>query len=115
MPRMQSRRQQTKRSNHWKIDTVFYRHQLRRRTLIYFRNHGFVARVELFNLRLLVNDLRFVIAHLVDLVSDLLEICSPDGYAEEFLAAELDFLAGITNSRCSNRFRRAPLIRKRIE
>ena len=92
---MQSRRQQTKRGDHWQIDIVSYRHQLRRRVLIQLRDRGFVARIEFHDLRFLVNDLRLVIAHPVDLVRDLLEICLPNDDANQFFAAELDLPAGI--------------------
>ena len=47
-----------------------------------------VARIDFDDARLFVDDLRFVIAHPVDLVRDLVEIRLPDRDADRFLAAE---------------------------
>ena len=62
---------------------------LRLRVRIDRGDGGGVARVEFDHGRLFVNQLRLVIAHLHDLVGDLVEVHLADGDADEFFAAEL--------------------------
>ena len=74
VPRFQLRGQQAKRRNHWKIDIVLDRHELWRRIFIQSCNRVVIAGIDFFNLRVFLNNLRFVVAHLVDLMRDLIEI-----------------------------------------
>ena len=82
---------------------------------IYFRNRCFISRVDFDHIGVLVNNLRLVIAHLVDLMGNLLEAASPNDNAHQFFATQSDLLTWITDPGHSNRFRRPPLIRKRIK
>ena len=77
---MQPRREKTERSDHRKIDVIFDRHKLQRRILIESRNPALISRIDLFDLRVFVDNFRFVIAQLFDLVGDLLEICLPNDH-----------------------------------
>ena len=74
MPLRQFRCQQSKRRNQWKIDIIHHGDELRRRILIQFRDRCVIARVDFDHLPIFVNDLGLVIAHLVDLVRDFIEI-----------------------------------------
>ena len=87
MPRMQLRGEQTKRRDYGKIDIVFDSYKLRRRILIQAAECLLVSRIDFFNLRVLVNDLRLVIAHLVDLVRDLVEVRLPNDHTKQLFAA----------------------------
>src|SRR5438093_9761417 len=115
MPRLQFRREESKRSDHRKIDIVFHGYELCCRTLIQSLECLLVSRIDLCNLGVLVNDLRFVITHLIDLVRDLIEVRLVDHDSNQFLAAELDSLIGITDPGYGKRVARSPLIRKRIK
>src|SRR6266702_5231524 len=115
MPRLQFRREQTKRSDHRKIDLVFHAHESRFRDCVQPGSRDLIPRINFFDLRILVYNLRLVITHLIDLVPDLLEIRLVDHDSNQFLAAELDSLIGITDPGYSKRVARSPLIRKRIE
>src|SRR5205823_13793580 len=114
MPRMQFACQQSKGRNHCKIDIVSHGDKLRAALRIQFGNCGFITRIDFHNARVLIDNLRFVIAHLLDLVGDLVEVCLSDDYSKQLCATEFDSLAGITNSFYSQRVARATLIRIRI-
>src|SRR6266446_839721 len=108
MPRLQSYRQQTERRDDGKIDIVLHRHEPRFRASIQFRNRVGIAGIDLLDLRILVHDLRLVIAHLVDLVRDLVEIFLPNNDANQFFATE-------SHPVTLNRFAGPSPIRKWIE
>ena len=108
MASIHSCRQQTKRRDDRKIDIVLHRHELGLGFLIQSRDRGGVPRIDLLNLRVLINNLRFVIPHLVDLVRNFVVIRLRNHDADQFFATESDTVA-------LNSFARAPLIRKRIE
>src|SRR6267143_3942049 len=114
MPRMQACRQQSKRRNHGKIDVVSYGDKLRAVLRIQFGNRGLITWIDFGNAGVLIDNLRFVIAHLLDLVGDLVEVCLPDDYANQFCATEFNSSAGITDPGYSKRVARATLIRIRI-
>src|SRR6266581_9678601 len=107
--------EQTKRRDHRKIDIILNGHESRFRTCVQPDNRDLTSRINFFNLRILVHNLRLVIAHLVDLVRDLIEVRPADHDSNQFLAAELDSLTGITDPGYSKRVARSPLIRKQIE
>src|SRR6266540_877545 len=108
MPRLQSRYQKPERWNRRKINIVSYRHKLRGSLRVDFRNRIFIARIDLDHVRILIDDFRLVVSHSVDLVRDLVEICLPDDYPNQFCAAELQAIA-------FNHLRGPPLIRKWID
>src|SRR6266571_6967004 len=108
MPRLQSCRQQTERRDHGKIDIVLHRNELRFRASIQFCNRVGIAGIDLVDLRIFVNDLWLVVAHLVNLVRDLVEIFLSNDDANQFFAAKSDPIA-------LNRFASPSLIRKWIE
>src|ERR1051325_10970644 len=105
---LQLRCEQSKRSNDWKIDIVLYRDELRFTFGINSCHHSVIARIEGHNLSVLINDFRLVIAHLVDLVRDLVEVLAPDDYTNQFFATEPHFVA-------LNCVARTSLVRERIE
>src|SRR5437016_11330080 len=115
MPRMQACRQQSKRRNHCKIDVVSYGDKLRAVLRIQFGNRGLITWIDFGNAGVLIDNLRFVIAHLLDLVGDLVEVCLSDDYSNQFCAPEFNSQAGITDSSYSPRVARATLIRIWIE
>ncbi len=107
--------EQTERRDQQKIDIILNGHKPRFRTCVQPGNCDVISRINFFNLRILVHNLRLVIAHLVDLVRDLIEVRPADHDSNQFLAAELDSLTGITDPGYSKRVARSPLIRKRIK
>src|SRR6266480_574526 len=115
MPRMQFTCQQSEGGNYCKIDIVSHGDKLRAAVRIQFGNRGFVTGIDFQNAGFLIDNLRFVIAHLLDLVGDLVELCPADDYSNQFCVAEFNSLAGITDSCYSQRVARATLIRIRIE
>ena len=88
MPRLELCREQTKRRDHGQIDIISHGDQLRRSLRVQLRDGRIVARIDFRNAGLLVNDLGLVVAHLVDLVRDLVEVRLPNNDAHHFLAAE---------------------------
>src|ERR1700720_945137 len=105
MPRLQSGGQQTESRDQRKADIVLHRHELGLGFLIQSRNRILIGRVDLLDLRVFVNDLRLVIAHLVDLVRDLIKIFSPNDDANQLLATYSKYVP-------FDRFTSPPLIRK---
>src|SRR4030095_3820291 len=88
MPRVQTRCQQSKRRNHCKIDVVSHGDKPRVSFPIQFGNPSLITRVDFGNAGVLIDKLWLVIAHLVDLVSDLVEVRLPDDYPHQFCATE---------------------------
>src|SRR6266478_1534991 len=113
MPRLQAFRQQSKRRNRCKIDIVSYGDELRAALRIQFGNRGLITRIDFGNVGVPIDNLRLVIAHLLDLVGDLVEVCLCDDYSNQVCATEFNSLAGITDPSYSKRFARATLIRIR--
>ena len=74
MARVNPRGQQPKRRDYRKIDIVADGHELRRLTLVQARQLIFVPRIDLLDLRVLVNDLGLVIAQLIDLMRDFVVV-----------------------------------------
>ena len=88
MTSLHSRRQQAKRRDDRKIDIVLHGRELRLGLLIQSRNCILVAGIDLLDLRVFVNDLRLVVAHLVDLVRDFVEVFASNDDANQFFATE---------------------------
>ena len=82
---------------------------------IQFGNRGIIAWIDFSYAGVFINDLRLVIAHLVYLVRDFVEVSSPNDYPNQFCAAEFNSLAGIADPGYSDCIRRAPLIRIRVK
>ena len=108
MPRLNFRRQQTKRCDQRKIDIVLHADELRSALRIYFCNRRVIARIEFDNVRLFVNDLRLVIAHLVDLMGDFFVARLRNHHPDQLFTAE-------SHSIALDPLRRPPLIGERIE
>src|SRR4029077_14425228 len=115
MPRLQAFRQQSKRRNRCKIDIVSYGDKLRAALRIQFGNRGLITRIDFLDAHVLVDNLWLVIAHLVNLVRDLVEVRLPDDYPNQFCATEFSSMAGITDPGYSKLVAPATLIRIRIE
>src|SRR5205823_1610305 len=73
------------------------------------------SRIDFHNAGVLIDNLRFIIAQLLDLMGDLVEVCLFDDHSNQFCATEFNSLAGITDSCDSQRVARATLVRIRIE
>src|SRR5437764_12574082 len=115
MSRMQFACQQSKGGNHCKIDVVSYGDKLRAVLRIQFGNRGLITWIDFGNAGVLIDNLRFVIAHLLDLVGDLVEVCPAHDDANQFLAANPHTLAGISDPGYSYSLSTSALIRIRIE
>ena len=112
---MQFACQQSKGRNHCKIDIVSHGDKLRAALRIQFGNCGLITRIDFHNAGVLIDNFRFIIAHLLDLMGDLVEVCLSDDYSNQFCAPEFNSQAGITDSSYSPRVARATLIRIWIE
>ena len=88
MPRLQLRRQQAKRRDHRQIDPILDRDKLRLCRIVHVRNGFVIARIKLDDVGVFKNDLRLVIAHLVDLVRDFFMLLFANDNAHEFVAAD---------------------------
>ena len=108
MPRLQLRCQQTECCDHREIDFVGHGDKLRILLRVEFRNRLIFPRIDRDNVRILINNLGFVIAHPVDLVRDFVEVRLPHDNTDQFVSAEFESIA-------LDLFCRAPLVGKWIE
>src|SRR5947209_4330277 len=115
MPGLQSRCKQSKRRDYRKINVVTHANKLRAPLRVDLCDGAFIAGIELHEVRIFIDDLWLVIAHFIDLVGDLVEVRLLHDHANQFSAAELHSLAGISNPGYSERFARSSLIGKRIK
>src|SRR5438270_9663175 len=88
MPRRKLRRQQSKGDDDRQIDVVPHGGQLCFCPFVYCRQRILIARIDLLNMRVLVNDLRSVIAEPIELMRDLVEVLPPNNYSNQFFAAD---------------------------
>ena len=108
MARVQLRCQQTECCDHREIDFVRHGDKLRTLLRVEFRNRLIIPGIDRDDVCILVNNLRFVIAHSVDLMRDLVEVRLPHHDANQFVSAEFHSVA-------LDFFCCAPLIRERIK
>src|ERR1051325_304769 len=88
MTRVQLRCEQTEGGDHGEIDVIGYSNKLRTLLCVNFRNCLILPRIDRDDVRLLGNDLRFVVAHSVDLVRDLVEGRLPHHDPNQFVPAD---------------------------
>ena len=93
MARVQLRCQQTECCDHREIDFVRDGDKLRTLLRVEFRNRLIIPGIDRDDVRVLVNNLGFVIAHSVDLVRDLVEVRLPHHDANQFVSAEFHSVA----------------------
>src|SRR6266545_8078906 len=115
MPRVQACGQQSKRRNHREINVVSYGDKLRALRRVQFANRDIIAWIDVGNAGVFINNFRLVIAHLVYLVRDFVEVGLPNDYPNQFCAANPHTLAGVSDPGYSNYLCRASLIRIRIK
>src|SRR6476659_6328541 len=115
MTRLELGREQAIGRDNREVEPISYSHQSGLLASIEGSNRGVVARIELDDARVFVNEFRLVIAHPIDLVRDLLEIGLPHRDANRFLSAEMHADAGITGPGYGDRLGAAPLVGERID
>ncbi len=93
MPRIELRGEQPERRDHRQVDAVLHRDKMVVAAFVEQRDCGVIARINLGDLRLFINDLRLVIAHLRDLVRDHVELLLADQHPHQLVAAEFHAIA----------------------
>ncbi len=88
MPRVELCGEQAKGGDDGQVEAVAHGDESRVHAIIERRNARVIARIDLNDRRVFVDDLRFVVAHPLDLVRDLVEAALADRHAHGLLAAK---------------------------